>query len=156
VVQVRNSPQTNQNVITYDTVIAVDNSDLKLRPGMTANVHIITARKDGALKVPNGALRFHPIEPKSTNSTALAEKDPVEGGKDQAKDDHVVRKVYVPVKGADGNVDSLKSVSIETGINDGIYTQVLGGLKEGDEVVVDYKGLTEQSGASNPFGMRRF
>src|SRR5262249_15479121 len=45
--QIRNSPQTNQNVITYDTVIDVDNNDLKLRPGMTANVSIITAQRNG-------------------------------------------------------------------------------------------------------------
>ena len=60
--QIRNAAQTNQNVITYDTVIGVDNSDLKLRPGMTANVSIITAQRNDALKIPNAALRFHPPE----------------------------------------------------------------------------------------------
>ncbi|HXP62434.1 MAG TPA: efflux RND transporter periplasmic adaptor subunit, partial [Dongiaceae bacterium] len=58
--QVRYGPITNQNVINYDTVIAVDNSDLKLLPGMTATVSIITAQKENALMVPNAALRFHP------------------------------------------------------------------------------------------------
>ena len=60
VIQVRNAAQTNQNVITYDTVILVDNSDLKLRPGMTANVSIITDQRTNVLKIPNGALRFRP------------------------------------------------------------------------------------------------
>src|SRR6185437_14524470 len=63
VMQIRNAPQTNQNVITYDTVIGVDNTDLKLRPGMTANVSVITAQRTNALKIPNAALRFHPPEP---------------------------------------------------------------------------------------------
>lgn len=55
---IRNAPQTAQNVVTYDTMIDVDNADLKLRPGMTANVTVTYAEKDGVLAVPNSALRF--------------------------------------------------------------------------------------------------
>src|SRR5207249_7592660 len=62
VVQVRNAPITVQNVVTYDTVIGVSNADLKLRPGMTANVSIIVAHREDALKIPNAALRFRPPE----------------------------------------------------------------------------------------------
>lgn len=58
--QVRNAPQTLQNVVTYDAVIDVDNSELKLRPGMTANCTFIWAQKDEALRVPNAAMRFRP------------------------------------------------------------------------------------------------
>jgi HlyD family secretion protein len=72
VVQIRNSPTNVQNVITYDTVIAVANPDLKLRPGMTANASIITAQRSGVLKIPNAALRFRPPEP-STNQTFAAQ-----------------------------------------------------------------------------------
>jgi HlyD family secretion protein len=64
--QIRNSPTTVQNVVTYDAVIDVSNPDLKLRPGMTANASIITAERDGVLKIPNAALRFRLPEP-STN-----------------------------------------------------------------------------------------
>ncbi len=60
VVQVRNAPTTVQNVVTYDTVIGVTNPELKLKPGMTANVSIVSAHRDNVLKVPNGALRFRP------------------------------------------------------------------------------------------------
>src|SRR5919197_1886315 len=58
--QIRNSPQTVQNVVTYDAVIDVDNAELKLKPGMTANVTFVYAEKDAVLKVPNAALRFRP------------------------------------------------------------------------------------------------
>ncbi len=62
VIQVRNAPTNYQNVVTYDTVIGVDNHDLKLKPGMTANVSIIIAERKDTLRVPNAALRFHPPE----------------------------------------------------------------------------------------------
>jgi len=63
--QIRNSFTTVQNVVTYDTVIEVSNPDLKLRPGMTATASIVTAQRSGALKIPNAALRFKPLnEPK--------------------------------------------------------------------------------------------
>jgi HlyD family secretion protein len=70
--QIRNSPTTVQNVVTYDTVVDVSNPDLKLRPGMTANASIITAQRNGVLKIPNAALRFRPPEP-STNATFVAQ-----------------------------------------------------------------------------------
>src|SRR5438132_3976393 len=60
VVQVRNAPITVQNVVTYDTVIGVSNPDLKLKPGMTANVSIIVAHKDDVLQIKNAALRYRP------------------------------------------------------------------------------------------------
>ena len=68
VVQVRNAPITVQNVVTYDTVIGVNNPDLKLKPGMTANVSIIIAHKDDVLQIKNAALRFRPPD-------AAAERD---------------------------------------------------------------------------------
>src|SRR5947209_7688988 len=71
VVQVRNAPITVQNVVTYDTVIGVSNPDLKLKPGMTANVSIIVAHKDDVLQIKNAALRFRPPD-SGTNATARA------------------------------------------------------------------------------------
>jgi HlyD family secretion protein len=71
VLQIRNSPTTVQNVVTYDTVIGVGNPDLKLRPGMTANASIITAQRSSVLKIPNAAFRFRPPDP-STNTTFFA------------------------------------------------------------------------------------
>ncbi len=66
--QIRYGAVTNQNVVTYDCIVDVNNSDSKLLPGMTANVSIIVAQKENALKVPNAALRFHP--PDVTNAPA--------------------------------------------------------------------------------------
>ncbi len=58
--EIRNAPTTIQNVVTYDIVIQVGNKDLKLKPGMTANVSILIAHREGVLKIPNAALRFQP------------------------------------------------------------------------------------------------
>ena len=71
VTQIRNSPVTVQNVVTYDTVIGVTNADLKLKPGMTATVSITTAERTHVLKIPNAAFRFKPLEP-GTNQTLVA------------------------------------------------------------------------------------
>src|SRR5438105_2038312 len=62
VVQVRNAPITVQNVVTYDTVIGVSNPDLKLKPGMTANVSIVVAHRDDVLQIKNAALRYRPAD----------------------------------------------------------------------------------------------
>jgi HlyD family secretion protein len=58
--EVRNAPLTVQNVVTYDVVIQVDNKDLRLKPGMTANVTIMVAHRERVLKIPNAALRYQP------------------------------------------------------------------------------------------------
>ena len=70
VTQVRNSPKTTQNVVSYETIIAVDNKDLKLRPGMTANVSIIVASRDDTLRVPNSSLRVR--LPETVKATGVA------------------------------------------------------------------------------------
>jgi len=73
--EIRNAPQTVQNVVTYDVVIQVDNHDLKLKPGMTANVTIMVAHREGVVKIPNAALRFQP---------QMARKEPVQGKEGEA------------------------------------------------------------------------
>ena len=71
VVQIRNSPITVQNVVTYDTVIGVTNSDFRLKPGMTATTSITSAQRTNVLRIPNAAFRFKPPEP-PTNQTMVA------------------------------------------------------------------------------------
>lgn len=70
--QVRYQPITNQNVVTYTTIVDVDNSDLKLRPGMTANASIVVMQKKNALRIPNSALRFRPPDGAAVRSVTNA------------------------------------------------------------------------------------
>jgi len=154
VVQVRNAPITVQNVVTYDTVIGVSNPDLKLKPGMTANVSIIIAHKDNVLQIKNAALRYRPAE--ATPGEVRARSPGRAGarggvGHEQRTSE---RTVYV-LSG-----DRPQPVQIKTGISDGVVTEVIEGLKEGDSVVT--AELASKSPAAspppNPFsgGARRF
>ena len=140
VVQVRNAPITVQNVVTYDTVIGVSNPQLKLKPGMTANVAIKIAHRDNVLQIKNAALRYRPPDttPAETRSTS-----PVSGR----------RTVYLL------NGNQPKPVQIKTGIGDGIVTEVLEGLKEGDRVITaEMTSRPAVASSPNPFGAgpRRF
>ncbi|OGL39932.1 MAG: efflux transporter periplasmic adaptor subunit [Candidatus Schekmanbacteria bacterium GWA2_38_9] len=114
VFQVRNAPINIQNVITYDVVVKVDNSDLRLKPGMTANVSIITARKKDVLKIPNISLRFKPSENENKPSERKGSTVwTVENGKP-------------------------KRIEVVTGISDGSYTELVSGnIKEGQEVITE-------------------
>lgn len=154
VVQVRNAPITVQNVVTYDTVIGVSNADLKLKPGMTANVSIVIAQRDDVLKVSNAALRF-----RLEGATPASEKKsppPKSGSRDASAQQRRSgeRTVYV-LQGSQPH-----AVQIKTGISDGITTEVLEGLKEGDKIVTAKLGGTAaQTPAPNPFSggqQRRF
>jgi HlyD family secretion protein len=164
VAQVRNAPITVQNVVTYDTIIEVGNPESKLKPGMTANVSIIVARREGVLTIPNAALRFRP--PDATGNGQQARSTPSEqrrgqngarsngGSAGRTAGERPTRTVYVlPTSQANGTPTP---VPIKTGISDGLSTEVLDGLNEGDRVVTGL--LTTQSVSSpttNPFGGRR-
>jgi HlyD family secretion protein len=159
VVQVRNAPITVQNVVTYDTVIGVSNPDLKLKPGMTANVSIIIAHKDNVLQIKNGALRFRPPDttPVETRRTSTSRAGRPGGGRSGAgQEGRAERTVYVLPSGA----SRPKPVQIKTGISDGISTEVIEGLKEGDRVVTAEVTSTaaRTSTPANPFSgaPRRF
>src|ERR1700736_3719405 len=93
VVQVRNAPITVQNVVTYDTVIGVDNKDLKLKPGMTANVSIVIAHKDNVLQLKNAALRFRP--PDASAATAPSQPRPAATPAGQGARPTGARTIYV-------------------------------------------------------------
>ncbi len=154
VVQVRNAPIIVQNVVTYDTVIGVSNPDLKLKPGMTANVSIVVAHRDDVLKISNAALRYRPPDAAANTKTTPAQRGTASGrpgGDRAARENRGSRTVYVLPTGA----GTPQPVTIRTGISDGISTEVLEGLKEGDHVITAQIGPSE-SGASarptNPFG----
>ena len=112
VTQVRNEATTTSNVVTYTVVIGIDNSDMKLKPGMTANVEIITAEEKGVMLVPNQALRFYIDD----SDTAKRYKD---------------RGVWIIKNGHP------ERVTVKIGVSDDDNTQILEStLKIGDEVIV--------------------
>ena len=162
VVQVRNAPITVQNVVTYDTVIGVSNPDLKLKPGMTANVSIIIEHKDNVVQIKNAALRYRPPDapiseqPKASSAKAKAPgstSSPSGQRPTAARERKPERTVYVLSYGRP------KAVQIKTGISDGIATEVTEGLKEGDRVVTAELSSPSASSSppANPFsGARRF
>jgi HlyD family secretion protein len=147
VVQVRNAPITVQNVVTYDTVIGVGNDDLKLKPGMTANVSIIIEHRDDALQIKNAAFRYRPADstPSPAAPSSTGKPGPRGPGRDRPRNE---RTVYVLSGGKP------KPVQIKIGISDGIVTEVTEGLKEGDPVVTAAVSAASsgQSAGANPFG----
>jgi HlyD family secretion protein len=158
VVQVRNAPITVQNVVTYDTVIGVSNPELKLKPGMTANVSIVIAHKDDVLQIKNAALRYRPLDAPPVEIKRAGSSRPGRpgGGRGGAAHESAERTVYVLPSGA----GHPQPVQIKTGISDGIMTEVIEGLKEGDRVVTAELTSTAAgpSTPANPFsgGRRRF
>jgi HlyD family secretion protein len=133
--QMRQAPINVQNVITYDVVVAVPNPDLKLLPGMTANVKILTKKEDDVLKVPNIALRFRPPDVKPDTAVRAAGRRQEAGS-------------TVWVIDQDGKA---KAVKVKLGITDGNFTAVESGdLKEGERVITN--NLTKVAGGSSPSG----
>jgi len=143
VVQIRSAPVINQNVVTYVVVVNVDNRELKLKPGMTANVSIEVARKDDILKIPPAALRF---KPKGEGKPDAAKVKPVTAGAPSAKGRGEGGGKPGGLKGGGQILYVLKDgkpspLSIKTGIaNSSSIELVEGGLKDGDEVVIEQIG----------------
>ncbi len=147
IAQIRNAATTVQNVVTYNALIDVNNDELKLRPGMTANVTIIYAERDEVLSVPNGAIRFRAPPELAGTSTASAAGSwrGQAGGRgsasaradgssrprgDQAASDS--RTVWVLRDGKG------QSVTVQVGLTDGTFTEIVSGeLKEGEQVIID-------------------
>jgi HlyD family secretion protein len=135
VTQVRKSPTTTQNVVTYETIITVDNPEQKLFPGMTTDVSILVAERTNVLKIPNIALRYTPPD------DAKFEQTP------PTKLEHSQRLVYSP--GSDSA--KLKPVIVKAGITDGVDTEILDGLAEHAPVVTStLSGGTTSSSAGGP------
>jgi HlyD family secretion protein len=134
--QVRNAPISIQNVVTYDVVVEVDNPAFRLKPGMTANVSIVVARRDGVLKIPNAALRFTPpLENRGTVPSARPASSPTTLSDQRSvavSSDGRTRLVWR----LDANGDP-ESIALQVGISDGIFTEAGSGeLKPGDHVIV--------------------
>ena len=137
VTQVRQQATTESNVVTYEVVISAPNNDLKLKPGLTANVTIYTLEKNDVLAAPAKALRFMP------NDALLQKGETIE----DCEADH---KVWTK----EGNV--FKAHKVEIGTTNGIMTEILSGIKEGTEILTDFNisggaGEADQQQGGNPF-----
>lgn len=131
--QVRNAPINVQNVVTYHVVIGVDNRDLRLKPGMTANVAIEVARRDDVLKLPNAALRFTPPQAERVAGAEGGSKAGVgRPAAVSAERGATPRRVWRLNAAGDP-----EAVPVEPGISDGLATELVKGqLAEGDQVIV--------------------
>jgi len=131
VAEVRNAPTTVSNVVTYGVIIKVANPDLRLKPGMTANVSIITAIREGVLKIPNAALRFKgPMGSASKKTMAGAAANAVRTA--SASDGQKKRDLWLLVD------RKPRRVSTGIGITDGNFTELTASpLKEGDAVILE-------------------
>ena len=137
VTQVRQEATTESNVVTYEVVISAPNEHLKLKPGLPANDTIYTLERNGVLAVPSRAIRFTP------NEVLLQE-------------DETVIDTDAPTKVWTKEGNTFKAHKVETGMSNGIYTEIISGIKPGTEVLTDFEIIggqpqedTEQ--ASNPF-----
>jgi HlyD family secretion protein len=141
---VRLNPTTVQNVVTYNVVIDVDNKDGVLLPGMTAQVSIVTSRKDNVLRVPAAALRFRPPE------QDIGSPPSAPGNRKGASGASGPTRVYI--QGAGG---ALVPREIKPGISDGRFVEVLEGLSVG-ELVVTRAASTANAGQTTGFRFRMF
>ena len=142
--QIRLNPTTQQNVVTYDVVINVDNPDLALLPGMTAYVDIILEQRNEALLLPNAALRFKPEVSNDKNTAANNDKNKPRKGTGENRG---MAKVYILEQGKP------KEIKVKVGISNGKFTEVLSNeLKEGNAVIVND---SQAKNAKNDNAMRR-
>lgn len=136
VTQVRQEATTESNVVTYEVVISAPNDDLKLKPGLTANVVIFTMGAKDVLAVPSKALRFTPREAMLNSDETITDTDAKE-------------KVWVK----EGT--NLKAVAVETGMTNGTLTQITKGLKPGTHVLTEVTAIQPEAEGeqqnSNPF-----
>ena len=127
---VRLEATTESNVVTYEVVISASNKDLKLKPGLTANVTIFTMERNNIVSVPTKALRFTPT------------KEMLNPG-EKIEDCQGAHKVWV----REGK--TLKAYAVKTGITNGTRTQIVSGIKEGAEVIVEMKATSADAEQAN-------
>jgi len=181
VIQIRNAPVVTQNVVTYVTVIGVRNKDLKLKPGMTANVSVQIQKKDEVLKIPGAALRFKPKAGKDDKEAKEVKEAKTSGDAGNAGAGQPARSAKPGRSGADARGDrggkggakggsrkaprqkvyqlkadgSPAGVVVETGISDGGFVELVSGeLKENDMVIVEQISQAKKPGMGSPMGPR--
>jgi HlyD family secretion protein len=159
--QIRLSPEIVQNVVSYDVILNVSNPDLSLKPGMTANVTIQVEHLENVLKVPSGALRFHPVFGSGKSPLRGSGATRMAGGfasggaaNSSAQDPSGARKANQTLIWILDPQGKPKPVPVEAGISDGTLTEVISdNLKQGDKVIVGQEGAATSTGSQdvNPF-----
>jgi HlyD family secretion protein len=167
VLQVRNAAIMVQNVVTYDAVIGVDNAELLLKPGMTANAEFLVSRKEAVLKVPNAALRFRPPSERQptqqvagAGQAAGASSGPGGGGAGRRGPPDAGQGSRSREGGGNrqGTVYVLREekatpIRVRLGISDGTYAEVVGGdLQVNDQVILSMASQTATQGQRRFFG----
>ena len=158
--QVRNAPTVVQNVVTYDAVVRIDNKELLLKPGMTANVQFLVNRRENVLTIPNIAIRFKPPEQKDEAQELLRREQtraaPTVGARKTSRSPGGGggggggRRITLYVLSA----GKAEPIEVQLGITDGSKTEVRDGeLKENDPVIIGLAsaGTQSQTGVVNPF-----
>jgi HlyD family secretion protein len=179
ITQVRKAAQVLQNVVTYDVVVSAANPDLKLLPGMTANIKVVTDQREGVLQVPNAALRFRPpgVEADTPRNPSEAPRSPAATAESRPGGDRRARSETrpgggnrpaadgVPRRGAGppgrvwmvGDDGKPRSVAVQLGISDGTRSGVLAGpLTEQSHVIVSTGGPSDRNSRSGSEPRLRF
>ena len=166
VLQVRNAAIMVQNVVTYDAVVGVDNKELLLKPGMTANVEFLVNRKTDIIKIPNAALRFRPPSDKPQTQVAASGQPagPGGGGAGRGGNRNAGQGSRSRGEGR-GNREATiyvlrdqkaTPVRVRLGISDGTSTELVADeLKEGEQVILAMSGSGSQARPATPPGGRR-
>lgn len=140
VLQVRQAPQTVQNVVTYDVVVGVPNPDLALKPGMTAAIRVVTRRVDGVLRVPDQALRYRPTQVHEHGTSSEAEGSGASHGR--------AAQVWVLANGEP------RRVPVTVGLDDDTNAEITGGdLRPGAAVIVAESATPSATGHAASTGL---
>jgi len=142
VVEIRKAPINVQNVITYDAVVAVSNPELKLFPGMTANVKVLVDQRANALKIANAAIRFRPPDAPADNAQRS-------GGGFKKRSAERQQQQTVWILDENGRPQAAR---VSLGITDGVNTEVMSGLNEGQQVIVGTVSETASNATARPAG----
>lgn len=132
--QVRISPTTTNNVVTYEVIVTTTNPDHKLIPGMTANLSIYTLKLDNTIAVPLKALKFEPME--GENEDGLPKAQPLSAQTENS--------VWVERDG------KLVETAVTLGMKNSVYRQILSGIKKGDKIALQYEEVTDAEGKKAP------
>jgi HlyD family secretion protein len=146
--EIRLVPKTQSNVVTYTVIVKVHNPDLKLMPGMTANISIISEKRENILKVNSAALRFQPPETDAESVSTAEEQESSGSGKGRKRDQAVMTESAL----WSYRNGSFEKVPVITGISDGMYTEVSGDIREGFEAVISVAGFNESDTGGSIFG----